>query len=271
MNKEQLEALCVQTSALAREVGSWILQQVGGVEQSQIEVKDLNSLVSFVDKTAEERLLSALGAMLPASKFIAEESAPDAKEDAENYFWIVDPLDGTTNFLHQIPFFSVSIALYFRGEILLGVVYEPSRDELFSSWRGAEGCFLNGSPVRVSERERFKDGLLATGFPYHDFGNMRHYLHLLEDLMQSVRGLRRLGSAALDLAYTACGRFDGFFEYSLSAWDVAAGAFLVQKAGGKVSDFAGGENYLFGRSIIAAAPNAHAVLRHKIAYHFDTM
>ncbi len=271
MTNEELESLCAKTGALAREIGQWILQQVGAVDAAQIEIKDLNSLVSFVDKTAESRILSALSAFLPDSHFIAEESAPDAKEDAENYFWIVDPLDGTTNFLHQIPFFSVSIALYYRGEILLGVVYEPSRDELFYSWRGAAGCFLNGAPVRVSGRERFSEGLLATGFPYHDFGNMRHYLHLLEDLMQSVRGLRRLGSAALDLAYTACGRFDGFFEYSLSAWDVAAGAFLVQQAGGKVSDFGGGENYLFGRSIIAAAPNAHAVLREKIGYHFEML
>jgi myo-inositol-1(or 4)-monophosphatase len=271
MDNNQLEILACGVCGLAKSVGAWIKEQVGTVERGEIEIKAFNSLVSYVDKSAEQKIIAGLGEMLPEGQFVAEESAPEEIVNQQDYFWIIDPLDGTTNFLHQIPFFSISIALYKAGEILLAVVFEVNREELFYSWRGAGATYLNGKQVRVSQNEVFADGLLATGFPYYDFRYTRHYLHLLEDLMQSVRGLRRLGSAALDLAYTACGRFDGFFEYSLSPWDVAAGAFLVQQAGGVVTDFDGENNYLFGKSIIAANPSAHAIMQEKIATHFNQL
>lgn len=271
MDISTLEALTCKVCGLSQATGAWIREQVGHVAANQIETKAFNSLVSFVDKTAEEKLIAALSEFLPNSQFVAEESAPEEIVNQDDYFWIIDPLDGTTNFLHQIPFFSISIALYHRGKILLAVVYEVNRQELFYTWQGAPTSYLNGQPIQVAQNQDFSHALLATGFPYYDFAYTRHYLHLLEDLMQSVRGLRRLGSAALDLAYTACGRFDAFFEYSLSPWDVAAGAFLVQQAGGKVTDFKAEDNYLFGKSIIAASPSAHAVLQQKIAHHFEQL
>ncbi|MCB0571265.1 MAG: inositol monophosphatase, partial [Phaeodactylibacter sp.] len=161
------------------------------------------------------------------------------------------PLDGTTNFLFQIPVFSISVALQQEGRSVLGIVYEINRQECFYAWLGG-GAFLNGRPIRVSSRAPLEKTLLATGFPYYDYRRMAPFFKVLEHFMRHTRGIRRLGSAAVDLAYVACGRYDGFFEYSLNPWDVAAGAFIVQEAGGVVSDFNGGGNYLNGGEIIAA-------------------
>lgn len=263
------ENLSCKVCGLVKHVGAWMKSQLGLVADNQVETKDLNSLVSYVDKEAERQLLEALLTMLPNSKTLAEESSPLAQLNNEDYFWIVDPLDGTTNFLHQLPFFSISVALYKGGEIVLGVVYEVNREELFYSWKGAKAAYLNGKEISVSQKERFPDTLLATGFPYYDFAYQTHYMKLFASLMTQVRGLRRFGSAALDLAYTACGRFDGFFEYSLSPWDVAAGAFLVQQAGGTVTDFVGGRNYLLGKTIVAASLYTHPKLQAEIALYFQ--
>lgn len=263
------EALSCKVCGLVQSVGEWMKSQLGLVMESQIDTKDLNSLVSYVDKEAEAKLLAGLLSFIPGSKALAEESNPQAQLNNEDFFWIVDPLDGTTNFLHELPFFSISVALYKGGEIVLGVILEVNRGELFYSWKGAKAAYLNGKEIKVAQREKFSDTLLATGFPYYDFAYQTHYMKLFASLMPQVRGLRRFGSAALDLAYTACGRFDGFFEYSLSPWDVAAGAFLVQQAGGTVTDFVGGRNYLLGRTIVAGSHYTYPKLQAEIALYFQ--
>ena len=251
MNQPTLENLCRQSCEIIEEVAGFIRDEVGKVSTDQIETKSLNSLVSYVDKTAEERLVSKLRTLLPGSTFLTEEETVAAQEG--EWQWIIDPLDGTTNFLHQLPCFAVSVALRHREEIVLGVVYEVNRRECFYAWRGG-GAFLNGKPIRVSTTKTLADSLIATGFPYRDYERMRPYFVVFEQFMKKTRGLRRYGAAAVDLAYVACGRFDVFFEYGLSSWDIAAGILLVEEAGGRVSDFTGGRNFLFGGEMVAASP-----------------
>ncbi len=251
MTINQLEQLCQKTILLVESVADFIRGEVGKVSAEKIEVKSLNSLVSYVDKTAERQLVAGLGELLPGSTFLTEEETV-AQTEGE-FQWIIDPLDGTTNFLHQLPCFAVSVALRQHGDIVLGIVYEVNRHECFSAWKGG-GAWLNGRRIHASATTTLADSLVATGFPYRDFDTMHRYIHILQHLMKSTRGLRRYGAAAVDLAYVACGRFDSFFEYGLAAWDVAAGILLVQEAGGRVSDFDGGDDYLFGGRLLAAAP-----------------
>jgi len=246
-----LEQLCKDTRNIVSRTGRFIRQEIGKVAQGQVEEKSLNSLVSYVDKQAEKQLVEGLQALLPESVFLTEEETISQEEG--HLRWIIDPLDGTTNFLYQIPVFSISVALQEGGKTVMGMVYELNRQECFYAWK-AGGAFLNGRPIQVSSRKPLSDCLVATGFPYYDYNQIKHYFTALEELMQKTRGIRRLGSAAVDLAYVACGRFDAFFEYSLHAWDVAAGAFIVQEAGGVISDFSGGKNYLFGKEMVAANP-----------------
>src|SRR5690606_20237381 len=165
---------------------------------------------------------------------IAEENNEMYRSDLYN--WIIDPLDGTTNFIHGIPAFAVSIALQYQKEIVLGVVYEIGKDECFYAWKGSK-AYLNNQEIQVSENKKVADTLLATGFPYYDFARKDAYMELFGDLIQNCHGLRRIGAASVDLVYTACGRFDGYFEYNLKPWDIAAGMFIVERAGGKVTDF----------------------------------
>ncbi|MEL6924020.1 MAG: inositol monophosphatase family protein [Bacteroidota bacterium] len=244
----ELKAICASSCAIIEEVAQFIREELGKVNASDIETKALNSLVSYVDKTAEEQLVTQLKPLIPEATFLTEEET--VEQENGTYRWIIDPLDGTTNFLHQIPFFAISVALQYREKTVIGIVYEVNRQECFSAWESG-GCFLNGQPVHVSDTQVPQEALMATGFPYYDYSYMEGYLEVLRYLMLNTRGVRRLGAAALDLAYVACGRFDGFFEYSLSPWDVAAGAFLVQEAGGRVTDFQGGDDFVFGRSVIA--------------------
>ncbi len=251
MNKHQLEQLCQQTCLLVESVADFIRGEVGKVTGEKIEVKSLNSLVSYVDKTAERMLVSGLSDLLPGSTFLTEEET--VEQAAGEFQWIIDPLDGTTNFLHQLPCFAVSVALRQHEEIVLGIVYEVNRHECFSAWKGG-GAWLNGLRIHASATPNLANSLVATGFPYRDFDTMHRYIAILQDLMKSTRGLRRYGAAAVDLAYVACGRFDSFFEYGLAAWDVAAGVLLVQEAGGRVSDFDGGDDYVFGGRLLATAP-----------------
>jgi myo-inositol-1(or 4)-monophosphatase len=248
-NSSSLEQLCLESCKIIREVGDFIYQELGKVKASSIETKALNSLVSYVDKEAEKQLVTGLGKLLPEATFLTEEETVEQKEG--QYRWIIDPLDGTTNFLHQLPFFCVSVGLEHDGKLILGIIYEPIRQECFYGWKDG-GAYLNGDSISVSKTDQLSDALLATGFPYYDYSAVKAYLGALEQLMQSSRGIRRLGSAALDLAYVACGRFDAFFEYSLNPWDVAAGAFLVTEAGGRVTDFSGGNDYLHGKQLIAS-------------------
>lgn len=244
-----LKSLCLDVVELSREVGMNIKIEELNVSRKDIEEKSLNSLVSYVDKNAEKRIVDRLAELLPEAGFIAEEGTSDKK--GENYNWIVDPLDGTTNFLHGLPVYSVSIALQRKDEIVLGVVYEVNQDECFYAWKSG-GAFLNQKLIQVSKSEQLKDSLIATGFPYYDYERVDSYFIVLKHLAQNSRGIRRMGSAAVDLVYTACGRFDAFFEYSLHPWDVAAGAFIVEEAGGKISDFSGRDNWLFGKEIVAS-------------------
>ncbi len=252
MNSKQLESLTSSTCIQVGFVAQFILKELKKVNPNDIETKSLNSLVSYVDKNAEMQLVEKLGKLLPEATFLTEEETIENGEG--EYRWIIDPLDGTTNFLHQLPFFSISVALEFRGEIILGVVYEVNRNECFSAWKNG-GAYLNDSKIEVSKRADLGDALIATGFPYYDYRGVEPYFEVLEFFMKNTRGVRRFGSAALDLAYVACGRFDAYYEYSLNAWDVAAGVILVKEAGGKLSDFQGGENYIFGKEMIAASPH----------------
>jgi myo-inositol-1(or 4)-monophosphatase len=243
-----LQTLCQEVVALSKEVGTFIRKERTAFTTNRIEVKGKNDFVSYVDKTAEQQLVKKLSELLPEAGFVAEEGTSTKK--GERYNWIIDPLDGTTNFIHGIPCFSISIALMRANELILGVVYEINFDECFYAWEGSK-AYLNEKEISVSKITSLSDSLLATGFPYYDYGRMEEYLKLLNYFMRNTHGLRRMGSAATDLVYVACGRFEGFYEYSLQPWDVAAGAFIVQQAGGNVSDFSGGSNFIFGKEIIA--------------------
>lgn len=242
--------LCFKVQEIAREAGSFIREEGKKITSSDIEIKSTASLVTYVDKTAETNIVEALKKLILNSGFITEEGT--ASHNNERFKWIIDPLDGTTNFIHGITPHSVSIALMEEDKLVLGVVYEVGVDETFYAWKDSP-AFLNGNEIKVSSTSKSVDTLIATGFPYYDFDKMDNYIEAAKYLMQNTRGVRRLGSAAVDLAYVAAGRFDAFFEHALHAWDVAAGAFILQQAGGKTVDFNGGENWLFGGEIISAS------------------
>jgi myo-inositol-1(or 4)-monophosphatase len=233
---------------VAKEAGKFIAEEQTWFNYQNVEKKGLNDLVSYVDKTSEELITKSLSNLLPHAGFIVEENTRSEKKE---YNWIVDPLDGTTNFVHGIPCYAVSIALEHKQEILAGVVYEISRSECFSAQKN-KGAFLNEQKVEISKRKDLSESLIATGFPIYNFDRIKNYLEALEYFMRHTHGLRRIGSAASDLCYLACGRMDAFFEYNLSPWDVAAGGLIVQEAGGLVSDFSGNNNWLFGREICAS-------------------
>ncbi len=255
-----------QVEALCREAGSFINRERQKVASHDVEIKGLNSLVSYVDKQAEEILVSGLKRILPEAGFITEEDTPD---DADKPLrWVIDPLDGTTNYLHGIPVYAISVALLEGNEELIGVVYELGQEEMFTAWKGG-GAWVNGKLVKMDGAKKLSDTLIATGFPYHDFASIEPYMNLLRDLFQKTRGVRRLGSAATDLAYVACGRFNGFFEAGLSPWDVAGGTLLVKEAGGVVSDFSGGSDYIFGAEIVAASPNIFEEFQDLVRKHFS--
>lgn len=243
-----LQTLCQDVCALSKEVGVFIKNEGEKFSFMKVEEKGKNDFVSYVDKTAEKRIVEKLALLLPEAGFIAEEGTSTKK--GEIYNWVIDPLDGTTNFIHGIPCFAISIALMRDKELVLGVIYEINFDECFYAWEGSK-AYLNGKEICVTKTAKLADSLLATGFPYYDYNRMDEYMELFKYFMKNTHGLRRLGSAATDLAYVACGRFEGFYEYSLQPWDVAAGAFIVQQAGGKVTDFKGEENYIFGKEIVA--------------------
>ena len=246
------ERICSQVIEIATETANFIRSQKDKITFDIIDSKGSNDFVTYVDTTSEKMIVDALQNIIPEAGFIAEEGTSTKK--GEIYNWIIDPLDGTTNFIHGVPTFSISIALMENETLILGVVYEVMRNECFYAWKGSK-AFLNGKEISVSKRKTVSDSLLATGFPYYDYKRLEPFLKTLGYFMLNSQGIRRIGSAATDLAYVACGRFEGFYEYSLNPWDVAAGAFIVQQAGGKVCDFSGENNYLFGREIIATNSN----------------
>jgi myo-inositol-1(or 4)-monophosphatase len=244
----QLEQVTNRVAEIARKAGSFIREQRKIFSADQIEIKGLNDLVSYVDKTAEQMIVADLVELLPEAGFLTEEKT--INKIGERYTWIIDPLDGTTNFIHGLPVYSVSIALQDADELIVGVVYEINQDECFYAWKDSP-AFLNGKVIKVSDNATINASLLATGFPYYDFDKQPAYIALFTELMKSCHGLRRLGSAAVDLAYTACGRFEGYYEYNLNPWDVAAGILIVRQAGGDVVNFKGGDECLESRELLA--------------------
>lgn len=252
MTTTALEKLCHKSCEIIKEVGAFIKSERGKVEAAQIEEKALNSLVSYVDKTAEIKLVERLKDLIPGATFLTEEET--VEQIKGKYRWIIDPLDGTTNFLHQLPYYAVSVALEINGSLKMGIVYEPNQDECFYAWAGG-GAYMNGAGIQVTKTTHLNAALISTGFPYHDYSLEDSYFKAFKHFMKNTRGIRRCGAAAVDLAYVACGRFDAFYEYGLNAWDVAAAICIIQEAGGQVTDFKGGENYLFGGEMIASNAN----------------
>ncbi len=244
----QAEQVIQQVIEVAKQAGAFIREQRKTFTPDKIELKGLNDLVSYVDKTTEEKIVAALKDIIPAAGFITEEKT--INKTGERYNWIIDPLDGTTNFIHGLPVYSVSIALQEFDELILGVVYEINQDECFYASKGSP-AYLNGREIKVSATPTLAKSLIATGFPYYDFKKQPAYIELFTELMRNCHGLRRLGSAAVDLAYTACGRFDGYYEYNLNSWDVAAGILIVRQAGGEVVNFKGGDEILNTRELLA--------------------
>ena len=245
-----LKLLTSEVEKTAREAGEFIRNEVTRFDISRAEVKGLNNFVSYVDKSAEEIIVNRLKSLLPEAGFNTEEGT--AKSEGSKYSWVIDPLDGTTNFIHGCPPFAVSIGLREDGEDIAGVVYEITDDEMFTGWKNG-GAWLNGKKIQVSSRVRLAESLVATGFPYSDFSRLDNYIELFRWFLKNSHGVRRLGSAATDIAYIACGRFEAFYEYGLHPWDISAATIILREAGGRVSDFSGKESDLSGSEIVAAS------------------
>ncbi|MCB9251777.1 MAG: inositol monophosphatase [Flavobacteriales bacterium] len=260
----QLRQVLETVIEISKKAGEYLYGEFKTFNQKDIEVKSLNQLVSYVDITCERLLVEELSKLIPESGFITEEAT--IKKEADEYNWIIDPLDGTTNFMHGIPVFAISIALTRNGQTVLGVIYDVCHDQMF--YADETGAYCNGTKIRVSDNIELNKCLLATGFPYYDFDAMESYMQVLRQLMKHTHGLRRMGSAAIDLAYIAAGKFEAYFEYGLSPWDVAAGAFIVEKAGGRVSDFKGGDQYIYGKEIIATNAHIYDTLYNIVAENF---
>lgn len=246
------ESLCLATIDVVKQTGKFIKEEREKFDIAKVEHKGVHNFVTYVDKEAEKMLVSGLANLLPDSAFLAEEGTIETIENAN--LWIIDPLDGTTNFIHGLSPYAISVALQVNGVTEIGVVYEISLDECFYAIH-RKGAYLNGKKIQTSAATSINDSLIATGFPYYNYSRLDGFMKSLSYFMKNSHGIRRLGSAATDLAYVACGRFEAFYEYSLQPWDVAAGALLVTEAGGRVSDFDGGNNYVHGKEIIAT--NGH--------------
>lgn len=263
---QDLKTICQNACLVAGEAGTLIKTERQNFSMGAVEIKSFNQLVSYVDKTAEELLVKGLSKILPDAGFITEEQtiATEQKE----WMWIIDPLDGTTNFIHDLPVYSVSIGLMHQNKVVMGVVYEVNKDEMFYAWQNG-GAWLNGHRISVKNNPDLNKSLLATGFPYYDFKAMDQYLNTLKYFMKNSQGMRRMGSAAIDLAYTACGRFDGFFEYGLSPWDIAGGICLIEEAGGLVSTFEGATDCVFSKTIIASSKALYPAFAGVIQENFN--
>ena len=243
----------------ARKAGSIITRASSEIDRLTVRRKQHNDFVSEVDHAAEEAIIRTLREAYPSHAFLGEEGGASSPAAGSEYLWIIDPLDGTTNFLHGFPQYCVSIALKHKGVLQQAVVYDPSRNELFTATRGA-GAFLNDRRIRVSATDKFEDSLIGTGFPFREFAHFDDYLRMFAAVTRRVAGVRRPGAAALDLAWVAAGRLDGFWEMGLSPWDMAGGALLVREAGGMVSDFEAGEGFLESGRIVAANPKVFSTL-----------
>ena len=247
-------------AALCRTTAGFIRQEAATFDRAKVEHKGVHDLVSYVDQETERRLVAGLRQLLPGAGFITEEGTAGPDTRTEEFTWIIDPLDGTTNFVHGLPVYSISVALLHRHGLAVGVVHEVGRDESFRAVRGG-GAFCNDQPIGVSAVADLHSSLVATGFPYTNFEQLHAYLQVLGAFMTRTHGVRRLGSAAVDLAYVAAGRFEGFFEYNLNSYDVAAGILLVREAGGHVSQFLEPGDPLFGREVLASNGHLHAEMQ----------
>ncbi|HOA83146.1 MAG TPA: inositol monophosphatase family protein [Thermodesulfovibrio thiophilus] len=252
----------IQAAKLA---GTIIQDRIGTISTDEITQKSVSDYVTDVDVTSEKTIIEHIKKFFPSHQIMAEESSNSYQKT--EYLWIIDPLDGTTNFIHGFPVVAVSIALMHKGNIVIGVVYDPTRDELFYAEQGS-GAFLNENRIKVSSIKNASLSLISTGFPFRNKQYIDQYMKIFRELLYSVSDLRRPGAAAIDLAYVASGRVDGFFEFALSPWDIAAGSILIKEAGGTVSDFEGAETYLKTGHIIAGNPEIHLFLVNKIRNYF---
>ena len=243
----------------ARAAGAIINRAALDIESVRVSEKQSNDFVTEVDQAAEKAIIETLLTAYPQHGILAEESGQQHGNADSDFVWIIDPLDGTTNFIHGFPVYCVSIALSVRGKIEQAVVYDPSRNDLFTATRG-RGAFMNDRRIRVSKRIRMADCLLTTGFPFREGQNYEQFMQLFIEMMRCTAGLRRPGSAALDLAYVAAGFSDGFFETGLQPWDVAAGSLLVQEAGGLIGNFTGEADFLHSQECMAASPKIYALM-----------
>jgi myo-inositol-1(or 4)-monophosphatase len=246
----------------ARNAGDIIVRHLNRIDHLTIASKERNDFVSEADRQAEAEIIAVIRKAYPGHGILAEESGSQ-RGDNDEFQWIIDPLDGTTNFLHGFPQFAVSIALKHKGRLEQAVVYDPLRQELFTASRGS-GAFLDNRRIRVSRQTALTGALLGTGFPYKNQQHLDAYLNMFRALIVDTAGIRRPGSAALDLAYVAAGRLDGFWEIGLNAWDMAAGVLLIHEAGGLVGDLAGGHSYLENGNIVAATPKLFPAMLREI-------
>lgn len=248
----------MQTAIQAAKQGTEIL--LNNLDQSRtrkVESKAAFDFVTQVDRDSEQAIVECINKKFPNHSILAEERGADSQPGS--YCWIIDPLDGTTNYIHGYPFFSISIALQHNDQIIFGLVYDPIRRDTFFAFRN-KGAFLNERPIKISEQQQMNQALIATGFPFRDKTKISQYLASFSDVFRISAGIRRTGSAALDLAYTACGRVEGFWEIGLNLWDIAAGVLLIQEAGGLVTDFSGEQDYLKTGNVVAGNRYIHPKL-----------
>jgi myo-inositol-1(or 4)-monophosphatase len=248
----------------ARAAGAIINRASLDLDRLQVDTKAPNDFVTEVDRAAEVAIIDILLAAYPGHGILAEESGSTRGARDSDYVWIIDPLDGTTNFIHGLPTYAVAIGLAFRNQVQQAVVYDPARNDLFYASKG-RGAFLNDKRLRVSKRTRMADSLIGTGFPFRKAEDFAPYLKMFETVMKSCAGVRRPGAAALDLCYVAAGWYDGFFETGLSPWDVAAGSLLVTEAGGLVGNFTGDADFLHRREVVAGCPKIYGQLVQMLA------
>lgn len=254
----------------ARAASKVIIHNIERIDQIEINKKGHADFVSEVDKQAEQVIIEIILSAYPDHCILAEESGAQGDISKSDHEWIIDPLDGTTNYLHGNPVYAISIAVRVKGKLQAGVIYDPSRDELFTASLG-KGAHLNNRRIRVSDTRRLSDALFATGFPYSDMQYLDPWLAVFKSLVPHVAGVRRAGSAAIDLAYTACGRFDGFWEFGLQSWDIAAGILIIQEAGGFTCDNLGEQNMLDSGHIIAGNPRLFGPLKTLVKEHAKTL
>jgi len=259
MNSPNLHPMINVAVKAARAAGNIINRAALDVESVRVSQKQVNDFVTEVDQASEKTVIETLLTAYPGHAIWAEESGKEHGAQDSDYVWIIDPLDGTTNFIHGLPIYCVSIALAVKGKIEQAVVYDPTRNDLFTATKG-RGAYMNNRRIRVAKRTRLQECLISTGFPYRFDDNIQHYLSLLGDILPRTAGIRRPGAAALDLAYVAAGFTDGFFELGLQPWDVAAGALLITEAGGLVGNLSGEANFLEQRECLAANPRVYGQL-----------